>query len=95
MEIDDRGRLLAPIDPANSFSAGVREVLEINLQIDLVSVVLPRFLNCLRVQLLTATSEKNAHENAEHENVARRNVLFPFVHLWLTSLARCALPDRD
>jgi hypothetical protein len=45
MEVDDRRRLLAAIDPANSFSAGVSETVEIDLQIDLVEM---RFRGLLR-----------------------------------------------
>ena len=77
MEIDNRSRFLAAIDPANSFGARVRETLEIDLQIDLVGMLVWG----LRVQLLTVSREANAHENAERENLARRYVFMPFVHL--------------
>ncbi len=38
MKVDDRGRLLAAIDPANSFDAGVSELIEIDLEVDLVEM---------------------------------------------------------
>ena len=49
MEVDDRSRLLATIDPANSFGAGVSETLEVDLQIDLVGMP----LRYLRIQCLS------------------------------------------
>ena len=36
VEVDDRSRLLAAINPANSLRAGVGETIEIDFQIDLV-----------------------------------------------------------
>src|SRR6185503_18968077 len=98
MKVDDRGRLLAAIDPTNAFRARVSETIEIDLQVDLVRMPFRRLLGCLRIHLLVVSREKNADENAEHDNLARRYVFVSSIHLGFLSAFSaylCALGVND
>src|SRR5690242_6506236 len=50
MKVDDVRGLLAAIDPANRFRAGVGEMLDVDLQIDLVAVSFGRLSSLRRCQ---------------------------------------------
>src|SRR5687767_9481381 len=68
MKVDNRTWLLAAIHPPHSFDAGIGELVEIYLEVDLVEMSFRRFgRRRLRVELLNSTEDTN--ENTQQEQI--------------------------